>query len=74
MVMVFEDHVALTPTGSSVAGLIPNAPVVVCVILVMAVKLHTVGVEEAAVTVLRGLTIISPVALTLPQPPVRGML
>ena len=33
-----------------------------------------VGVEEAAATVLSGVTVIVPVALAVPQPPVKGML
>ncbi len=39
-----------------------------------AVFIQTVGVEDAAETVLFGVTFIVPVALTLPHPPVKGML
>ena len=52
----------------------PVAPVVVNVIAVNAVLIHKVGFEDAAVTVLPGVTVIVPVAFTLPQPPVNGML
>jgi hypothetical protein len=38
------------------------------------VLIHNVGVDDAAVTVLLGVTVIVPVAFTLPQPPVNGML
>jgi hypothetical protein len=36
--------------------------------------MHIVGVEEATLTVLAGVTIILPVAKTSPQPPVNGIL
>ena len=53
---------------------IPVAPVVLCVILVSAVLIHKVGVEDAAPTVLATVTIMVPVAFTVPQPPVNGIL
>jgi hypothetical protein len=52
----------------------PVAPVVVCVIAVRAVLIHRVGVVEAAPAVFAGVTVIAPVAVAVPQPPVRGML
>ena len=73
MVIVFDAQVALTPAGNPVAVPIPVAPVVICVIAVSAVLIHKVGVEEAAPTVLLGETVIVPVAFTLPQPPVNGI-
>jgi hypothetical protein len=78
-VIVFVAQVADTPAGNPFAPdtpalVIPVAPVVVWVIFVRAVLIHKLGVDEAAVTVLFGLTVIVPVALTLPQPPVNGML
>ena len=73
MVIVFDDHTASTPEGNPVAVPIPVAPVVVCVIGVSAVLIHSVGDDEAAVTVLSSVTVIVPVALTLPQPPVNGI-
>ena len=74
IVIVFAAQAAVTPAGSPVGVPIPVAPVVVWVIAVSAVLMHRVGVEEAALTVLSSTTVIVPVALTLPQPPVRGML
>ena len=74
MVITFAAHAALTPTGNPVAVPIPVAPVVACVIFVNAVLIHKTGVLEAAPTVLAGVTVIVPVAFTVPQPPVNGML
>ena len=73
-VIVFAAHAAVTPAGSPLAAPIPVAPVVVCVTAGIAVLIHTLGEEEAAVTVLFGLTVIVPVAFTVPQPPVNGIL
>ena len=53
---------------------IPVAPVVVWVIFVSAELIHTVGVEEAADAVFFGFTVIVPVAFTVSQPPVNGIL
>jgi hypothetical protein len=74
IVTVLESHNAVTPAGRPVAVPMPVAPVVVCVIGVSAVCMQRVGVVEAAVTVLSGVTVIAPVAVAVPQPPVRGML
>ena len=74
MVMVFDAKAAVTPAGNPVAVPIPVAPVVVCVILVNAVLIHKVGALDAAPAVLFGVTLIVPVAFTVPQPPVNGML
>ena len=74
MVIVLVAHVAVTPVGKPVAVPIPVAPVVVCVIAVSAVLIHNVGVLDGALTVLAGVTVIVPVALTVPQPPDNGML
>ena len=73
MVMVLDAKAAVTPAGNPVAVPMPVAPVVACVILVNAVLMHKVGVDEAAPAVLFGVTVIVPVAFTLPQPPVNGM-
>ena len=73
IVIVFDAKAALTPPGNPVAVPMAVAPVVVCVMLVSAVLIHSVGVDEAALAVLFGVTIIVPVAFTLPQPPVSGM-
>ena len=53
---------------------IPVAPVVVWVIAaVKAVLIQSVGVAKAGVTVLSGVTVMVPVAFTVPQPPVSGI-
>jgi hypothetical protein len=69
--MVLDAQLAVTPAGKPVATPMPVAPVVVCVIAVNGVLIHNVGVEDAAPAVLFGVTVIVPVALTLPQPPMR---
>ena len=74
MVMVLPAKAAVTPAGKPVAVPMPVAPVVVWVISVKVVLIHNVGVLDAALTVLFGATVMVPVALTLPQPPVKGML
>ncbi len=72
-VIVLPAKAAVTPAGRPVAEPIPVAPVVVNVTGVSAVLIQSVGLEEATVTVLFGVTVIVPVAFTLPQPPVRGI-
>jgi hypothetical protein len=73
IVIVFAAHAAVTPAGKLVGVPMPVAPEVVWMIGVSAVFIHNVGVEEGAPTVLVGFTAIVPEALTVPQPPVRGM-
>jgi len=73
MVIVLGAQDAVTPVGKPVGAPMPVAPVVVCVIAVRAVLIQSVGVDEAALTVLFGLTMMVPVALTV-QPPINGML
>ena len=74
MVIVLPAHAADTPAGSPVAVPMPVAPVVVCVMFVKAVLIQRVGVLDAAPAVLVDVTDIVPVAFTLPQPPVSGIL
>jgi hypothetical protein len=80
MVIVLLDHVALTPAGRPFAPAnpsfdIPVAPVVVCVIVGFNVVLiHKVGILDAELAVMLGVTVIVPVAFTVPHPPVKGML
>ena len=74
MVIVFDAHAAVTPAGKPVAAPMPVAPVVVCVIAVSGVLIQSVGVDEAALTVLLAVTVIVPVAFAVPHPPVNGML
>ena len=77
MVMVLAAHAAETPAGKpsvpELPPVIPVAPVVAIVILVNAVLIHSVGVDDGLPAVLLALTVIVPVALTVPQPPVRGI-
>lgn len=74
MVIASSAQAALTPAGKPLAAPMPVAPVVSCVMAVSVVLMHKVGVAEAVPAVLSGVTVIVPVALTLPQPPVSGML
>ena len=74
IVIVLDTKDAVTPPGNPVAAPIPVAPVVVWVISASAVLIHSVGVDDAAPAVLFAVTVIVPVALTVPQPPVNGML
>jgi hypothetical protein len=55
MVIMFAAHAAVTPAGNPVAAPMPVAPVVVCVIAVSGVLIQSVGVDEAALTVLLAL-------------------
>ena len=74
------EKLADTPAGKPLAPETPSlampvAPVVAWVMLgLKAVLMHSVGVEEAGPAVLFGLTVMVPVALTVPQPPVNSML
>ena len=72
--MVLDAHAAVTPAGKPVGAPMPVAPVVAMVILVKAVLMHKVGEEDGAPAVFAGVTVIAPVALTVPQPPVNGIL
>ena len=74
IVMILDAQAAVTPAGRPEAVPMPVAPVMVCVMLVSAVLMHKVGVEEAAPAVSSGVTIIVPVAFTLLHPPVKGMI
>ena len=66
MVMVLAAQAAVTPAGNPNAVPIPVAPVVVCVILVKGVFIHSVGVEDGAVTVFEGLTVTAKVVAEQP--------
>ena len=79
MVIVFNAQAAVTPAGKPFAPdipslLMPLAPVVAWVILVSRVFTHKVGVLDGKPAVLTGVTVIVPVALTAPHPPVNGIL
>jgi len=65
----------IKPAGKPVAAPIPVAPVVEMVIFDdSGVPTQTVGFVDADPAVMLGLTVIVPVALAVPQPPVNGML
>jgi len=75
MVIVFEAQDAFTPAGNPEGVPIPVAPVVAMVMTgFKAVLMHRVGAEDGAPAVLSGVTIMVPVAFTVPQPPVNGIL
>ena len=73
IVIVLDAQEAVTPAGRPVAVPMPVAPIVACVMLVSAVLMQRVGMEEAAPTVLSGVTVMVPEAFTVPHPPVNGM-
>jgi len=74
IVMLPPEKVPVTPAGKS-ANVAPVAPVVLYVISVIAVFTQTVWLSvpgaEVRVMVLLGRTMMVPVAVTFPQPPVR---
>ena len=74
MVIRLAAQAAVTPEGKPVGAPIPVAPVVAIVMFVIRVLIHKVGVDDGAPAVLVRITVIVPVALTDPQPPVNGML
>jgi hypothetical protein len=67
----------VTPAGSP-ETVAPVAPVVEYVIVVIAVLMHRIWLfvpaAEVRVIVFAGVTVIVPVALTVPHPPVKGIL
>jgi hypothetical protein len=73
IVIVLLANAAVTPAGKPVDVPMPVAPVVVLVMLVNAVLIHNVGVLDAVPAVFAAVTVIVPIALTLPQPPVNGI-
>ena len=75
IVITLPDQAAETPAGNPEAVPMPVALVVACVIFVIAVFTVSVGVDDAVLTEQAGvaLTVILPVAFTLPHPPVRGI-
>ena len=74
IVTTFAAHTPVTPAGRPVT-VAPVAPVVAYVILVIAVLIHfvcaLVPAADVSVTVLFGVTVIEPVAVIAPQPPVQ---
>ena len=79
IVMVLVAQWAETPAGKlfapdTLSFDIPVAPVVVCVMEVIAVLIQSDGVADAALAVFATVTVIVPVAFTVPHPPVKRML
>ena len=79
--MVIVPNVALPvkltikPVGKPVAAPIPVAPVVDMIIFGdSGVPTQAEGFVDTELAVMLGLTVIVPVALTVPHPPVNGML
>jgi hypothetical protein len=73
ILIVFADHIAVTPIGNPIAVPMPVTPVVACVMVGKTVLTHKIGEAEAVVTVLFGITVIVPVACTNSHPPVNGI-
>ena len=73
ILIVSEAQVAVTPPGRPVAAPMPVAPVVLMVMVVRAALIQTVGLEEAVAAVFL-FTVMVPVAFTVSQPPVSGIL
>jgi hypothetical protein len=73
MVIVLLAHDAVTPAGNPVAVPIPVAPVVVWVMAGLSAVLIQSVLAALLVTVLFGVTMIVPVAFTVPHPPVNGI-
>ena len=74
IVMVLDAQEAVTPAGRPVGVPMPVAPVVTWVIVVIAVLIHGVGIEEPSAAVFNGVTFMVSEAFTVAQPPVRGMI
>ena len=73
IVITLLAQAAVTPAGKPVAVPMPVALVVPCVIFVITVFTVSVGVVDAAAVEQAAVTVIVPVAFTLPQPPVKGI-
>ena len=76
IVTALDAQLPFTPVGKP-EKVAPVAPVFEYVIFVIAVLMHRVWLfvpaAEVKVTVFDGVTVIVPVALTVPHPPVSGM-
>ena len=75
IVITLLAQTAVTPAGNPVAVPIPVAPVVVIVIdgVKAVFTISVIGDAVPAVFGVHAETVIVPVASTLPQPPVKGM-
>ena len=81
MVIILLAKVALTPAGKPLepdtpAFDIPVAPVVIAIVIdgIKSTFTFNVGSDDGETAVLAAVTEMIPVAFTLPQPPVKGML
>ena len=76
IVIVLLDQAAETPVGNPEAVPMPVALVVACVIFINTVFTVSVGVVDAEAAAQAGdaLTVILPVAFTMPQPPVKRIM
>ena len=79
MVITSAAQVAETPAGKPFAPGTPSLAIPVALVVVWVIPAGRVVeiqrvVDVPAVAVLSGVTVIVPIALTLPQPPVNGML
>ncbi len=75
IVITLLAQTAVTPVGKPVAMLIPVAPVVAIVIdgVKAVFTISVIGDAVPAVFGVQADTVMVPVAFTLPQPPVKGM-
>ncbi len=73
IVIVLLLNVAVTPVGKPVTVPMPAAPVVAIVTGVKGSLIQSVGLAEGAAAVLAAVTLIVPVADTVPHPPVSGI-
>ena len=76
IVIVSADQAAVTPGGNPDVKPIPATPEVVCALKKNCVLIQTVGADERTSTAAgsKAVTVIVPVALTLPQPPFNGIM
>ena len=72
IVIVLDTQDAVTPDGKPLVVLIPVVPVVLCVISGRAVLIHNV-VVALLLAVLSGVTMMVPIAFTVPHPPTNGI-
>ena len=74
MVMVLSFQTGFTPAGKPVGDPMPVAPEVIWVMTgLSAVLTHRMGVEEGAPADIAGVTVMVPVAVAEPHPPVSGI-
>ncbi len=72
MVIVSASHEVDTPGGSPVEVPVPVAPATTCFIGVIELLTHNLG-EDDVIVIMLFVTVIVPVAFTVPQPPLSGI-